>query len=135
MNTSILGLIRIMVIFSRNGVWEGHEELQKLVGATVKEFTEINEPDYNHAKAGYTAPLVKALNVTPQIALQRMGSDVTWCHFKSSCREVSEDCWAGSGSSPSCYLADAPTGELRVQLNKLVHAMLQGGHVVIVCRT
>ncbi len=133
-NTKILGPIRICVIFSRDGVWEGHEDLQRFLGESAQAFTEVDEGVYNHAKAGYTDPLVKALNVKPQVALNRLDDPVTSCHFRGGCLEQSGICYAGSGMTPSCFMAGGPTDEMREPLHRLVHGMLQGTYVVIVTR-
>jgi len=137
-NTRILGPgVRVVVIFrdKDSGVWIGHERLQKLLGdAADKYFGHVSEGDYNHAKAGYTVPLMQALGVGPEVALRRLPAELAVCHFSGGCPREGPDCWFGSGSVPECFMASGPSVEVRTQLHQMVWAMIEGAWVVIVTR-
>ncbi len=132
--TQAMGPMEVVAVFSVEGVWEGHETLQELIGEVASYFGVVDEGVWNHAKAGYTDPLVQGLGVPPEIVLRRITPEVSRCHFTRGCPKVHQDCHIGSGAVPECFMADGPDPETRSQLHQMVWAMLEGSFVVIVRR-
>lgn len=134
LSTRIMGSLDILVIFSFDGIWDGHECLQELLGSASDYFGHVDEGVYNHAKAGYTDKLVQGLGVSPKIALRRVAPEAGRCHFTVECSRVSSMCHVGSGGVPECFMADGPDSEVRAQLHQMMWAMIEGAYVVIVRR-
>jgi hypothetical protein len=134
LTTRIMGELHIVVLFSDDGVWTDHEGLQRLIGDAASYFGHVDEGVYNHAKAGYTDQLVKALGVPPVVALRRITPEVGRCHFYSGCPGASLACQFGSGAVPECFMADGPDSVVRAQLHRMAWAMIEGAYVVIVRR-
>jgi hypothetical protein len=127
------GKLQLAVIQETDGTWPEHPQLCTVLSALAVHFTRVSDEVYQHAMAGYTAPLLAKLGVPPAVVLRRVVPPLSLCWSRKGCPAYQlKTCVVTSGVLPVCFLPDYPDEAVRGQLNELLRALISGAFAVLV---